>query len=132
MKSNIDLARGLAAKAENDLRVAEIGLEHGAPLDTVCFHCQQAAEKLLKALLTARNLNYPRTHDVLALLDLATRELPELAEFRESLLAFSSYAVGMRYDAAIYPNRDETVQALETVRKFRSAIHRLLPVEARP
>jgi len=32
-------------------RMALIGLEHDAPLDTVCFHIQQTAEKLLKALL---------------------------------------------------------------------------------
>lgn len=33
-------ARGLILKAENDLKSAEIGLEHNAPLDTVCFHLQ--------------------------------------------------------------------------------------------
>ena len=35
-----DLARRLFRKAENDLLAAEIGLAHGAPLDTVCFHVQ--------------------------------------------------------------------------------------------
>jgi len=39
-----DLARRLFRKAGNDLLAAEIGLAHGAPLDTVCFHVQQAAE----------------------------------------------------------------------------------------
>ena len=38
MKSNLDFARGLALKAEDDLLTAEMGIEHGAPLETVCFH----------------------------------------------------------------------------------------------
>ena len=32
MKSNLDFARGLALRAEDDLAAAEIGLEHDAPL----------------------------------------------------------------------------------------------------
>ena len=35
-----DLARRPFRKAENDLLAAGIGLAHGAPLDTVCFHVQ--------------------------------------------------------------------------------------------
>ena len=45
--TSIDYARTLILKAENDLKSAEIGLEHGAPLDTVCFHLQQTVEKTL-------------------------------------------------------------------------------------
>jgi HEPN domain-containing protein len=45
MKKPADLAAQLLAKAANDLAAARIGLEHEAPLDTVCFHVQQAAEK---------------------------------------------------------------------------------------
>lgn len=45
-------------------------------LDAVAFHIQQAAEKLLKALLASRSIEYPRTHDLEALLDLA---LPDFA-----------------------------------------------------
>lgn len=53
MKSNLDFARALALKAENDFKAAQIGLDHGAPLDTICFHLQQTAEKLLSLLGTS-------------------------------------------------------------------------------
>jgi HEPN domain-containing protein len=59
MKGPADLAARLARKASNDLAAARIGLDHGAPLDTVSFHLQQAAEKLLKAALAAKDLDYP-------------------------------------------------------------------------
>lgn len=61
MKSDLDLAQTLGVKAGNDLKMAEIGLEHAAPLDTVAFHLQQNAEKMLKALLASRRIDYPRT-----------------------------------------------------------------------
>jgi len=59
MKRPSDLAAQLLRKACNDLAAARIGLEHGAPLDTVCFHVQQAAEKMLKAALAAKDVDYP-------------------------------------------------------------------------
>jgi HEPN domain-containing protein len=132
MKSALDLARGLRTKAEHDLRTAEIVMEHDGPLDTIAFHLQQAAEKLLKALLASRGVEYPRTHDLEALLDLVLPDHPDLDSFRERLLGLSSYAVEMRYDATLYPNREEVLSALETVKDLRRAIHRLLPEEPRP
>jgi HEPN domain-containing protein len=45
------VAAYLLEKAGNDLKLAEIGLEHGGPTDTIAFHLQQAAEKILRALL---------------------------------------------------------------------------------
>ena len=53
MKSHLDHAKALLLKAEHDYKSAEIGTEHDAPLDTVAFHLQQTAEKLIKALLAS-------------------------------------------------------------------------------
>jgi len=132
MKSNLDFARGLALKAEDDLVTAEIGIEHGAPLETVCFHLQQAAEKLLKAALVTRNADFPFTHDLEGLLKLAAPEFPALAVFEGRLAGFSTYAVDMRYDAAIRASREETLAGRETVKELRALLHKLLPPEALP
>jgi HEPN domain-containing protein len=35
------------------------------PLEVICFHCQQAVEKTLKAVLAKHRLDIPRTHDLL-------------------------------------------------------------------
>ena len=130
---SLDHARGLLVKAEHDLQIARIGLAHNdAPLDTVCFHLQQTAEKLLKAALTSRNIEYPVTHDLVRLVDLAAEEFPELAGFREALSGFFPYAVRMRYDEALYPTREEAVSALLVVENLRQVVYRLLPSEARP
>lgn len=132
MKSNHDYARGLAEKAEHDFQAATEGLEHGFPLDVICFHLQQAVEKLLKALLVVHGADFPLTHELDALLALAIPLAPELESFRDRLRPFASYAVEMRYDSSLYPRREEAVEALETVMKFRSQVYALLPPEVLP
>lgn len=56
---------GWIAKAESDLKNIELVLPaDDAPLDTMCFHAQQAAEKYLKALFTCYGIDFGRTHDL--------------------------------------------------------------------
>src|ERR1700680_2989623 len=58
-------------KAEKDWEVAhKLAGESPAPRDIVCFHCQQAAEKYLKALLQEGGLAVPKTHDLVNVLNL--------------------------------------------------------------
>jgi HEPN domain-containing protein len=61
MKTNLDLARLLVRKAESDLATARRMLDSEGPYDTGLFHCQQAVEKYLKALLAAHDAQYPRS-----------------------------------------------------------------------
>ena len=127
MKSGLDHANVLLEKAGNDLRLAEIGLDHGAPTDTIAFHLQQAAEKTLKALLASRSIVYPKTHDLDALFDLLPPESPLLLSFREKLMSWTSYAVDMRYDITGYPEKEEIVEALKTAQDLRTTVAAEIP-----
>jgi len=132
MKSGLDHAKVLLEKAGNDLKLAEIGLDHGAPTDTIAFHLQQAAEKTLKALLASRSIVYPKTHDLDALFDLLPPESPLLLSFREKLIGWTSYAVDMGYDITGYPEKEEMVEALKTAKELRSAVAAEIPAETGP
>lgn len=58
-------------KAENDLLSIQNNLAAvEVPADVCCFHAQQAAEKYLKAYLISRQIKFPKTHDLKALLNL--------------------------------------------------------------
>lgn len=37
------------------------------PVEIICYHCEQAAEKLLKAVLVAVDVEPPKTHDLIQL-----------------------------------------------------------------
>jgi len=64
MNESLEAAPGLARKAEHDWKNASASLEHDVPLDTVCFHIQQAAEKLLKALMVTEGIAVKRLRAV--------------------------------------------------------------------
>jgi HEPN domain-containing protein len=51
--------------AEMDLSSAEFLLgKRPLPLEIICYHCQQSAEKCLKGLLVLKNQMPPKTHDL--------------------------------------------------------------------
>ena len=59
------LTREWVRKAEDDYRHAARTAEGNERFyDQVCFHCQQSAEKYLKAQLEELGLPVPRTHDL--------------------------------------------------------------------
>ena len=99
-------------KAAEDEALLDEVLESDRVSDaTIGFHCQQAAEKLLKALLSEIGADFRRTHDLTELGDLladAGHPLPhELAEVD----ALTPYAVdlpprGRRHLHAARPPRD--------------------------
>jgi HEPN domain-containing protein len=59
----------------------------------VCFHCQQAAEKYLKTLLIFHEVSFPKTHDLLLLLELAAKHHEELLFHRDLFEYLNPYSV---------------------------------------
>lgn len=85
------------ALAASDLRVASVILALEPPeWHLACFHAQQAAEKALKAVLEARDLPVPRTHD-LALLVQRIASVTAVGTIVEAAMRLSAYGVGPRY-----------------------------------
>jgi HEPN domain-containing protein len=99
-------------KAEHDLKSAKIILSSGEELyDSVCFHSQQLAEKALKALFTARNIEFPKTHNLLLLSNLLLDA--DVMQYSEELESLTKYAVESRYPGDyVEPEREEAEEAL--------------------
>ena len=80
----LERAELLMAKAKDDeILLEEIISNEKVRDEIIGFHAQQAAEKLLKALLMAKNIPYRRTHDLRELIDLVK---DNGIEFPESLM----------------------------------------------
>src|SRR6266852_2431220 len=85
-------------KAEEDIEVARTLAALAKPKrDAACFHCQQTAEKYLKALLQENGLAVPKTHEREDLLDFLLPQDATLAPLRRSLRSLTPYAVNFRY-----------------------------------
>lgn len=62
-----DEAKDWLSKGDSDLKVVEHELklpEDEIVKDAVCFHCQQAVEKYLKAFLICHKVQYKKTHNI--------------------------------------------------------------------
>ena len=108
------------AKAENDLRTAEIILnDPNPPTDTTCYHCQQAVEKYLKGLLTYYQIDFIKSHDLDYLCKLLIQKL-NLSDYKDGILSLNKYAIEARYPADIpilYPIEEAKV-ALEKAKEI--------------
>ena len=102
-------------KAENDLKASELLHQEGL-YDEAAFHAQQAAEKALKALLTAYKIKPPKTHSIERLLSILEEKVDVSWAYEENLPALSYYAVEIRYPAPPIP-AEEAEEALELARK---------------
>jgi HEPN domain-containing protein len=102
------------AKADLDLRAAHGDLALAPPLlGDAAFHCQQAAEKALKAVLALHDRPFRKTHD-LGELGRAVREVePGLAAEESAVVPLSDYAWEFRYPGdVIDPPAEEVDVAL--------------------
>lgn len=85
-------------KAEEDWLGAHALARRKPPLrDLACFHCQQAAEKYLKALLQEAGAVVPKTHNLRDLLILLLPHDATLRPLMRILKSLSHYAVHYRY-----------------------------------
>src|SRR5215210_4671542 len=92
------LTREWVDKAEEDIGAARDSAARTPPRRNVaCFHCQQAAEKYLKALLQELGLAVPKTHELNNLLNLLLPHDGTLAGLRRGLRSLTHYAVDYRY-----------------------------------
>src|SRR5438067_13806741 len=96
-------------KAEDDMAGARaLAVSRPPQRDIVCFHCQQAAEKYLKALLQEAGAVVPKTHDLEDLLDLVLPHDASLKPLRRGLRSLTTYAVDYRY-----PGRRATTRQMQ-------------------
>jgi HEPN domain-containing protein len=109
-------------KADNHLYSADI-LLHSSSLsltDTASFHCQQCAEKYLKAFLTDHLIRFERAH---VLADLLTLCVPVDKAFRKianDLDNLQEYTIDVTYPGATVSVElaEEAFKAASRIRKF--------------
>lgn len=71
MTAPLEYALRLLARARDDLWVVrQLVADPAAPAWVLGFHAQQGVEKARKAILSAQGLSYPRTHNLVMLVEL--------------------------------------------------------------
>jgi HEPN domain-containing protein len=118
-------------KAKHDLGSAEL-LSSGDEfyLDTAVYHCQQAAEKSLKAYLTLKDTPFQKIHDLSVLidqcgvLDTAFLQISNVSEI------LTPYATTFRYPGDVLePEFHEVIEAINLAKMVLDFVTVRLPPE---
>jgi HEPN domain-containing protein len=117
-----DYIRQWMLKADEDLIVVD-RLTDGQMIATssICFHCQQAAEKYLKAFLIFHGIEIRKTHNIEFLLSECSDIEPLFNKIEPKNL--SDFGVDVRYPGDMYiPDDLEVRDSITIVRQIRSIV----------
>jgi HEPN domain-containing protein len=84
-----------------DLDVARLCVEACKPFPgSAAYHCQQAAEKLIKGLLVLADIPFTKTHNLRRLGTLAEPRYSTDVQLLEAAYSFTAWAFDYRYPAS--------------------------------
>ena len=110
----------LLRKAGQDEALLDQVLEFDQISDEIIgFHCQQAAEKILKALLSDLEVRFRKTHEIGVLMALLTQAGFPLPENLQNLDMLTPFGAVYRYEDYEAPVSLDRVAAREAVRELR-------------
>ena len=110
--------------AEHDFNAVRILMDaHPAAPEIVAFHCQQSAEKYLKAILVNCGAKVPFVHDLVTLKELAQEFAPGLGELTEACNRLTPFGTITRYPSeALEVTIDRLPRILGWAEVIRSAV----------
>jgi HEPN domain-containing protein len=109
-------------KADHDLGSAKLIYLHIPKyFDTIAFHCQQAVEKYLKAILVFYDIDFQRSHNLVYLLDLLSRQIEINEQTYDNAILLNGFSVQVRYpDKSIYLTTEELETSIQVAQDFRA------------
>ena len=118
-------------KAHHDIRSVRQLLAADPPLrDTAAYHCQQAAEKALKAFLVLHDVSFPKTHLLVALVEQCRDINPRFAELTDVAEILTPFATSFRYPGDVLePAQDDVVAGLVLAEQVVSFVSALMPAD---
>lgn len=88
--------------AENDILTAKtMRAIENPPMEIVCYHCQQTAEKLLKAFLIRKEEPLSKTHDLVFLNSKCIKLDQKFEYISKECFRLTNYGVNTRYPSVM-------------------------------
>ncbi|GHU97865.1 hypothetical protein FACS189483_04970 [Spirochaetia bacterium] len=97
------------------------------PYAIVCFHCQQTAEKYIKGFLAFNDVEPPKIHDLIPLINLCEPFNPKFSTMKEKCVSLTEYGVEPRYPMENHIELGEMNRALLYTKEIISFIRKEVP-----
>jgi HEPN domain-containing protein len=116
--------------AELDLGIARHLFEtfRPMPLEPICNHCQQSAEKILKGFLVFNEVEPPKTHKLRKLCDMCIEIKTDFYDFERELAILTRYSVFPRYPNELELEESDAETAIKYADKIKEFVKDLLDV----
>lgn len=116
--------------AQEWFRIAELDLSsaaflqgmHPKPIEIICYHCQQAAEKYLKGFLALQGEEIKRTHDLIQLNKGCQQYDEDFKSIAEACLMLTDYGVNIRYPFPMDITEADMLVALRNVEQIKTYV----------
>jgi HEPN domain-containing protein len=120
---NKDVAKEWFRIAETDLASAEFlqGMRP-IPVEVICYHCQQSAEKHLKGFLASKGEAIEKVHDLVRLNKLCQKYAGDFETIEEDCLMLTDYAVNVRYPFPMDVNEADMHLALKSAHRIKDFV----------
>lgn len=103
---------------DQDLKSAK-GLLKIEIFSTATYHCQQAAEKALKAYLVFKNHTITKTHDLMRLIELCSKFDKTFEKLYDAAEHLNPFATKFRYPTEFdIPDFEDTKKAIQRTQKI--------------
>ncbi len=103
--------------AATDLRVARHLFDtcYPQPYEVICYHCQQSAEKAIKALIIAQGApgGMPKLHDLSFLLNQIKKMVPIEERIYDYADTLTPYGVSVRYPNELFLEKRHGEKAIQ-------------------
>jgi len=121
--NNKDIATEWFRVAQADLDSAEFlqGMRP-IPIEVICYHCQQSAEKYLKGFLALNGEVIEKIHDLVRLNKMCLKYEKNFETIEADCLLLTDYAVNVRYPFPMDINDTDMHLALKSARKIKDLI----------
>ncbi|SHH84037.1 HEPN domain-containing protein [Caloranaerobacter azorensis DSM 13643] len=121
--NNKDIAYEWFDFADNDLDSAKFLLQmYPIPLEIICYHCQQSAEKYLKGYIALNGDNIIKTHDLTLLNKICMKFDKDFQEIEDDCIELVDYGVQVRYPFRIELEEQDMKKALESAERIKNFI----------
>lgn len=125
---NLTSAKEWCRFAEMDLMSAEYLLKmQPVPIEIICYHCQQSAEKYLKGYLILHGMNPPKVHDLNQLQKLCSNISDSFSDITDQCSDLTAYGVQPRYPMQLMLEERDMQEALINAKAIRNFIFHLNP-----
>ena len=109
--------------ARKDLESAKFLINmHPKPVEIICYHCEQSAEKYLKGYLIKNGNKVEKTHDLVLLNNKCKIINSSFDTIEDECIELVPYGVQVRYPYQLDVTEEDIISAIECAEKIKKFI----------